>query len=115
MKEDAHMSVDVQRVVAMVDAIEQEMRSIGAWQATPLEEEKYAFKQAFAMDTMSFLQWLQFIFLVRVRSLIESNGPFPSNSQVGVQARREFDGQAEAYSLADLLGEFDALFNAGAG
>jgi uncharacterized protein YqcC (DUF446 family) len=106
------MSVDVQRVAEMVEEIEQEMRSIGAWRSTPLEPEKYEFKQAFAMDTMPFLHWLQFIFLVRVRSLIESNGPFPSSSQVGVQARRELDGQAEAYTLADLLSEFDGLFHA---
>lgn len=104
------MSADPKKVAELADAIEREMRRIGGWQAEPLPEEKYAFKQAFAMDTMAYVQWLQFVFLVRVRGLIESGGSFPSTSQVGVQALREFDGQPEAHDLRDLLCEFDALF-----
>jgi len=105
------MTVDAQRVAQMADAIEREMRNIGAWQATPLPEDKYDFRQAFAMDTMAFTQWLQFIFLERVRSLIASGGPFPTQSQVGVQAHRELHAQPEASALAELLSDFDALFN----
>jgi uncharacterized protein YqcC (DUF446 family) len=62
------------------------------------------------MGTMEFTQWLQFVFLVRVRSLIESGVPFPSSSQVGTQAMREYDGQSVAYGLRDLLCRFDDLF-----
>jgi uncharacterized protein YqcC (DUF446 family) len=106
----AFMSGQAQRVVEKLDAIEHEMRSRGVWQVEPLPQERYEFRLAFAMDTMAFIQWLQFVFIVRVRSLIEAGGPFPSSSQVGIQARREFDGQPEAATLVTLLSEFDALF-----
>ena len=89
--------------------IEAEMRSIGMWRETPLDPKQLKFKQAFAMDTMTFAQWLQFIFLPRVREAIASND-FPSGSMVGAQAVREFDGYLEADHLITLLSEFDALF-----
>jgi uncharacterized protein YqcC (DUF446 family) len=99
-----------QEVADKIDAIERELRRIGAWQSAPLDAERYDFREAFAMDTMAFTQWLQFIFIERVRSLITSGGAFPRSSQVGVQAVRELDGQAEAADLIRLLNEFDELF-----
>ena len=92
-----------------VDEIEQEMRKIGFWQSQPLRPEQMAFQQAFAMDTMVFAQWLQFIFLPRVREAIAAN-QFPGSSSVSTQAIREFDGNLEASRLVTLLAEFDALF-----
>jgi uncharacterized protein YqcC (DUF446 family) len=91
------------------DAIEAEMRRIGFWQSEGLRPEQLAFTQAFAMDTMTFAQWLQFIFLPRVREAIASNR-FPTSSSVGTQAIREFDGDPDAGHLATLLAEFDGLF-----
>ena len=91
------------------DQIEAELRRIGFWQNQPLRPEQMAFKQAFAMDTMTFSQWLQFIFLPRVREAVATNS-FPKSSSVGAQAVREFDGDPEADQLVTLLSEFDGLF-----
>jgi len=68
-----------QNVTRYADAIEAEMRKIGFWQSEPLTPEQMAFTQAFAMDTMSYAQWLQFIFLPRVREAVAAN-QFPSGS-----------------------------------
>jgi uncharacterized protein YqcC (DUF446 family) len=68
------------------------------------------FTQAFAMDTMTFTQWLQFVFIPRVREAAATN-QFPSTSSVGAQAVREFDGDPNAERLVTLLSEFDALFD----
>ena len=99
-----------QTVVHYADQIESEMRSSGFWQNEPLRPEQLDFEQAFAMDTMSYAQWLQFIFLPRVREAVAAN-QFPSGSSVGAQAVREFDGAPDADRLVTLLSEFDALFD----
>jgi len=99
-----------QDAVRYADRIEAEMRRIGFWQNQPLLPEQMEFTQAFAMDTMTFTQWLQFVFLPRVREAAASN-QFPSNSSVGTQAVREFDGDPGAGDLVTLLSEFDALFD----
>lgn len=97
-----------QKATQYADRVEAEMRRIGLWQATPLRPEQLNFKKAFAVDTMAFSQWLQFIFLPRVREAIAAN-QFPSSSSVGAMAVREFDGYSEADALITLLSEFDAL------
>ena len=97
-------------VEAKVDAIEAEMKRRGLWQSNPLTPEQYEFQQAFALDTMAFSQWLQFIFIPRVRNIIQTRDEFPSSSSVGAQAVREFDGYDEASKLTSMLSEFDALF-----
>ena len=99
------------RVAIALAEIEAEMKAIGFWNSAPLPEAAYHFQQAFAMDTMAFSQWLQFIFIPRVRQIVEQKGEFPSSSMVGVQAVREFDGDANASRLVSLLARFDTLFD----
>lgn len=100
---------DQKTVVSKLEQIESEMRRTGLWQETPLEPEQYDFRAAFAGDTMTFAQWLQFIFIPNVRSAAAS-GKFPASSHVSAQAIREFDGMDQAPQLITLLSEFDALF-----
>ncbi len=96
-------------VLAKLEQIETELHQLHWWQLEPLKPEQYDFHAAFAMDTMSFSQWLQFIFIPKVRAAAVEN-KFPSQSQVAAQAIREFDGVPEASYLITLLSEFDALF-----
>src|SRR5262249_23452021 len=103
-------SPDYGTVAAKLDEIEQEMKVVGLWQEEPLAPEKYNFTRAFAMDTMSYDQWLQFVFLPRVRDIISTKGKFPASSSVGAQAVREFDAYPNAGGLITLLSEFDRLF-----
>ena len=99
-------------VAARLDAIEQELRRLGLWRIQPPPAEAFTFTMAFAMDTMSLEQWLQFVFLPRVHSILESGSRFPTSSSVGAHAAREFDGRQECDTLVSLLIDFDALFSA---
>lgn len=100
-----------ERVTGQITAIEAEMRRVGLWQDTPLQPEQYDFRAAFAGDTMAFPQWLQFIFIPKVRQIINVRGAFPSSSQVAAYAVREFDTYREDTSqLITLLSDFDRLF-----
>ena len=99
-----------QAVTAAIDRVEAELKRMGWWRNEPLPPEMYQFTQAFAMDTMPFSYWLQFILIPRVRGIIEAGGEFPSTSMVAAQAVREFDGVPEADNLLSALSDFDALF-----
>ena len=104
------MQPSYEEVARHIDDIEAEMKRTGFWREEPLPPEMYNFTQAFAMDTMPFPYWLQFVFIPRVRSIIAEQGDFPHGSQVGVQAVREFDGVWQASDLVSKLSAFDALF-----
>jgi uncharacterized protein YqcC (DUF446 family) len=100
-----------ERVAISIARIEAEMRRIGYWQQQQaLRPEQMNFREAFAMDTMSYAQWLQFIFIPRVHEAVAAQS-FPSSSSVGTQAIREFDAAPEAANLVSLLCDFDALFS----
>jgi len=107
------MQPSFETVEASVARIEAEMRRIGMWQDQPLSAEQLDFKQAFGGDKLSFEQWLQFVFIPRVRQIISTRGQFPSQSQVADQAFREWKmwgNRDDVDGLVTLLREFDALF-----
>jgi uncharacterized protein YqcC (DUF446 family) len=95
------------RAAAFADRIEQQLRSLHAWQAAPLPAAAYESQTAFFADTMTFYQWLQFVLLERVRGIVAARGAFPAASSVGVYAVRELDGIDEAAGLITALCEFD--------
>ncbi|MFN7991522.1 MAG: YqcC family protein [Candidatus Micrarchaeia archaeon] len=70
----------------------------------PLEPWRYGFKEAFGTV------WLQYIFIPRVRKIIEGRSEFPGKSEVGMKTVREFDGYPEAGKPVELLCAFDELF-----
>jgi uncharacterized protein YqcC (DUF446 family) len=96
-------------VAAKIAAIEAEMKRIGLWQSEPLPPQAFVDAGAFGINTMAFAQWLQFVFVPRVRQIVAENGEFPDSSDVGVTAVRNFDGFEEAAELTSMLGAFDAL------
>jgi uncharacterized protein YqcC (DUF446 family) len=96
---------------AFADRIESELRAANAWRDEALPETAYDSEQAFFADTMTFYQWLQFVLLPRVRTIIEERGGFPAESSVGAYAIRELDGNDEAAGLITALCEFDSFID----
>jgi uncharacterized protein YqcC (DUF446 family) len=105
------MGTTREQIQAKITEIEHEMKRIGYWQNDPLRPEQYQFRMAFALDTMAFSQWLQFIFIPRVKNLLETGEKFPPDSDNAAQAVREFDGDDEAQGLVALLSEFDEIIS----
>lgn len=104
---------DYQTARLKIDGIEAEMKRTGMWSVEPPPPEAFTFRAAFAMDTMPFVHWLQFVFIPRVREIVAAKGDFPPSSQVGAQAVREFDGINEASGLISLLIDFDYFISSG--
>lgn len=66
---------------------------------------------AFGMAEMPFEHWLVKVFLPRAYEASDRK-QWPSNSQLGIAAIRNFDGQDEYESLVMLLCEFDRVIEA---
>lgn len=94
------------------DEIETELKRIGLWSSDPLPESAYTYRGAFAMDTMSFEQWLQFILLPTLREIAAEDGRFPKATGFGQRAIIEFDGLDHGDRLIALLGELEAWVEA---
>jgi len=69
------------RINVMLDALEAELRSANIWDAEKPSEEALRSIEPFAVDKLSFNQWLQFIFIQRVRATCEEKRQFTGSLQ----------------------------------
>ena len=70
--------------------LEREMRSLKLWERQPPSAQALASTQPFAVDTLRFPQWLQFIFIPRLYSLVEHRAPLPTNCNTAPMAEEYF-------------------------
>lgn len=87
--------------------IEIEMRRIEVWSAVAPSEEALASTQPFCVDTLEFTQWLQFVFLERMRFIVEQGHGLPPVSGIAPMAEEYFRGQPQ--SGDGLVRELEAI------
>lgn len=94
---------------ALID-IEKELRELRLWDAVPPSDEALASVAPFAVDTLTFPQWLQFIFIPRMYLMIAARSDLPVNCGVAPMAE-EYFGPLKLYSapLIDHLRRVDEL------
>jgi uncharacterized protein YqcC (DUF446 family) len=73
------------RVMAVIDDIEAEMKAIGYWQKNPPKV-----KVNHYLEAPCFELWLQCVFIPNAREAARI-GQYPTGSQVGQMAMREYD------------------------
>ena len=69
----------VDAVVARLNAIEFRLREIGRWSDHRPSMDALASTLPFCYDTLDIEAWLQFIFVGRMRELIEQGDPLPTS------------------------------------
>jgi uncharacterized protein YqcC (DUF446 family) len=103
--------VDIQ---ALLIDIEAELRRLQQWQAAPPPAEALASAEPFCVDTLTFVQWLQFVFLPRMHALAAARQLPPGRCQLTPLAEEYFRGsQLDAAALLGHLDALDRLVNAG--
>jgi uncharacterized protein YqcC (DUF446 family) len=70
--------------------IEKELRELDLWEFDLPPEEALISQQPFAVDALTFPQWLQFIFLPRMYDLIEQQRQLPGNCGIAPMAEEYF-------------------------
>ena len=99
------------KIRAFLVRIRDEMQHIGMWDIPKLMPEQLEDMGAFGSNTMAFEQWLRWVFIPNIQTLLEKGGPWPQSSDVGVYAIRNFDGNNDASELVSILCKFDELFS----
>lgn len=94
--------------------VERALRVQGWWDVSAPSEEALASEQPFCVDTLDFAQWLQWIFLPRMKAIIEAGAELPAVSGILPMAEHVYgaDNRAAA-ELLRALGDFDRLITAG--
>ncbi len=98
------------RVKALVLQMEQEMRTLDIWSSVAPSAEAMASEFPFCYDTLQFDEWLQWVFVPRITSVLEGNGTLPADSDIASLAEVWFIEQGmelEARPLVELIRQFD--------
>lgn len=94
--------------------VERALRVQGWWDASPPSAQALASQEPFCVDTLDFAQWLQWIFLPRMKSIVESGAALPAVSGILPMAEHVYGvGNHAAADLLKALGDFDRLIAAG--
>ncbi len=81
----------------LLTQLETELQAQHRWESEPPDAAALRSRQPFAVDTLSFDQWLQWLFLPRMHELLMRQLPLPSDCAIGPMAE-------EVYRAADAVG-----------
>lgn len=71
-----------QHMLALLQAVETEMRLQQLWSAMPPSAEAMSSVMPFMYDTLKPHEWLQWVFIPRTRALIDARGRLPGNCSI---------------------------------
>ena len=108
------MDARIPQIADQLLLIERQLRQLGLWAQQAPSAEALASQQPFCVDSLAFEEWLQWIFLPRLKSMLEVNAPLPTASGIAAMAEQVFVGRAlEVKGLIAALEEFDRLIGLG--
>lgn len=102
-----------QHMLALLQAVEAEMRLQQLWSAMPPSAQAMSSLMPFMYDTLKPHQWLQWVFIPRTRALIDARGCLPGNCHIHALAEHELAARTDVDSsrLLRLVLEVDHLMN----
>ncbi|AOT09480.1 YqcC family protein [Pseudoalteromonas luteoviolacea] len=103
-----------QVVLQHLAVLEVQLKQSQLWQAEPVDEQALASVQPFCCDTLRFEQWLQFVFIPKIRAMIEMGVPLPTNIAIAPMCDVAFAQHPDQQVLFKCLSEIDTLISSGA-
>ncbi|HEY8386315.1 MAG TPA: YqcC family protein [Porticoccaceae bacterium] len=97
------------QLVLELAELEAILQSLQLWHDTTPSATALASTAPFACDTLLFTEWLQFIFIPRLRSLAHARAPLPRNCNVTPMAEEYFGSGSEQSALVARITRIDRL------
>ncbi|MGF1911035.1 YqcC family protein [Vibrio kasasachensis] len=91
----------------LLDELEQQLRDTKLWQDTPPLPQLLTSEQPFALDTLEPQQWLQWIFLPRMRMLIEAKKTLPKGFAIAPYFDECWQHKKELSTLLVVIRQID--------
>ena len=94
----------------LLASLERELRAQGRWGEVPPPPEALQSTEPFAVDTLSFDEWLQWILLPRMQELLVRQLPLPADCAIQPMAEEVYGTHDPACArIVLIVGEIDAL------
>ena len=101
-----------QLLASQLNELEVAMRHKELWQADRPSAQALASTEPFAIDSLNFSQWLQFIFIEKIAQLLQLNLALPTAMAIAPMAAEYFKGQADSCpEIVALITRIDLTIN----
>ena len=88
--------------------LERELRALNLWSQTAPSADKLESGVPFGVGVIEFEQWLQWVFIAKIKVLLEQGSELPSISGIQPMAEEYYKHDLKRFaSLIELLGEID--------
>ena len=97
-------------LLAELIELERHLRAAGHWQSSPIDPLALESVEPFCIDTMTFVQWLQFMFIPRLRAMIDARVALPASSAIAALAEEYFKSNiSQGLPCIECLRRIDCL------
>ncbi|MBB3105128.1 YqcC family protein [Azomonas macrocytogenes] len=104
------MDARVPEIAEQLLLIERELRVQQLWSNSQPTAEALSSQEPFCIDTLLFEEWLQWVFLPKMKFILENDVPLPLASGIRTMAETVYSGSLnELRNLLDVLERFDRL------
>jgi len=101
-----------QETLTLLAQLKQELNALTLWQRCRPNTEQMVSTAPFHYDSLTFEQWLQFVFIERINLLIEKSQPLPSEISLLPMAEESFKNLGnKANTLLKVIGQLDCLLS----
>ena len=107
------MSIPTEKqTLILLTQLRQELKSLTLWQSSRPNLHEMASTLPFHYDTLTFEQWLQFVFIERISLMIDKNQPLPSEISLLPMAEESFKSLGnQANKLFEVINQLDYLLS----
>lgn len=102
----------MQNIQQLLSSLKQELQTLQLWQISRPSIKALSSTQPFGIDTLSFEQWLQFIFIERMETMVKAGQPLPTAISICPIAEEKFKHLGDSASkLINLIADIDQLLS----
>jgi uncharacterized protein YqcC (DUF446 family) len=100
------------KLASQLDALVSELRRRDLWSDQQPSAQALSSSAPFCHDTLAFHQWLQWLFIPKVRELITLRAPLPPDCNIAPMAEVSYaEADWDSTDLVDLLRAIDHSFS----
>lgn len=99
-------------VYKLVYLLEVRLQATGDWQVAPPKPEAFASQEPFCVDTMSYPQWLKYVFIPRMQALLDADAALPQQCALTPQLEMQLPSKSQA-AVGEVTQAIDDLLTEG--
>ena len=106
------MTTNVDNINELFDQLELELKSNQLWQGQPPSQQAMMSLQPFAVDTLEGHEWLQWVFLPKMRTVLETGHVLPHGFSVSPYFEQFWANSPQCSPALAILVQLDKAFQA---